>query len=190
MLVIILMILENQMHHSLKVSLIRRLETWRSHSYLDKKDKSEGAYGHEKQDPDIKDKKGSQPAKYFKGISKTTKTKRDSHFKSQSKKSDSISSSYKPALVMDLMRRQNHLCIQRSLNRCMVKNLEYLEKGQPANSDKHSDLYTDENPKGTIHGLGFKDVETAKSSVSKIENSGKSHAHKINNGTTCKSDGW
>ena len=23
---------------------------------------------------------------------------------------------------------------------------------------KHSDLYTDENPKGTIHGLGFKDV--------------------------------
>ena len=53
------------------------------------------------------------------------------------------------------------------------------KKGQPANSDKHSDLYTDENPEGTIHGLGFKDVETAKSSVSKIENSGKSHAHKI-----------
>ena len=33
------------------------------------------------------------------------------------------------------------------------------KKGQPANSKKHSDLYTDENPKGTIHGLGFKDVE-------------------------------
>ena len=31
------------------------------------------------------------------------------------------------------------------------------KKGQPANSKKHSDLYTDENPKGTIHGLGFKD---------------------------------
>jgi hypothetical protein len=27
------------------------------------------------------------------------------------------------------------------------------KKGQPAGSDKHSDLYTDENPKGTIHGL-------------------------------------
>ena len=53
------------------------------------------------------------------------------------------------------------------------------KKGQPAGSDKHSDLYTDENPKGTIHGLGFKDVETAKSSVKKIESSGKSHAHKI-----------
>ena len=53
------------------------------------------------------------------------------------------------------------------------------KKGQPAGSDKHSDLYTDENPKGTIHGLGFKDVETATASVSKIKNSGKTHAHKI-----------
>ena len=53
------------------------------------------------------------------------------------------------------------------------------KKGQPAGSDKHSDLYTDENPKGTIKGLGFKDVETAKASVSKIKNSGKAHAHKI-----------
>ena len=53
------------------------------------------------------------------------------------------------------------------------------KKGQPAGSDKHSDLYTDENPKGTIKGLGFKDVETARASVSKIKNSGKKHAHKI-----------
>jgi len=53
------------------------------------------------------------------------------------------------------------------------------KKGQPAGSDKHSDLYTDENPKGTIHGLGFKDVETARASVKKIEGSGKKHAHKI-----------
>ena len=53
------------------------------------------------------------------------------------------------------------------------------KKGQPANSKKHSDLYTDENPKGTIQGLGFKDVDTAKSSVSKIRSSSRSHAHKI-----------
>ena len=53
------------------------------------------------------------------------------------------------------------------------------KKGQPANSKKHSDLYTDENPKGTIKGLGFKDVKTAKASVNKIKNSGRSHAHKI-----------
>ena len=53
------------------------------------------------------------------------------------------------------------------------------KKGQHRGSKSHSDLYTDENPKGTIHGLGFKDVATAKASVKKIEGSGKSHAHKI-----------
>ena len=53
------------------------------------------------------------------------------------------------------------------------------KKGRPAKSDKHSDLYTDEDPKGTIHGLGFKDVATAKASVKKIENSSRTHAHKI-----------
>lgn len=50
--------------------------------------------------------------------------------------------------------------------------------GQPAGSDKHSDLYTDENPKGTIRGLKFATVADAKKSVSKIKNSGKTHAHK------------
>ena len=53
------------------------------------------------------------------------------------------------------------------------------KKGQPAKSKKHSDLYTDEDPRGTIHGLGFKDVETARASVKKIESSDRSHAHKI-----------
>ena len=53
------------------------------------------------------------------------------------------------------------------------------KKGQPAGSDKHSDLYTDENPKGTIHGLGFTDKKKATQSVNKIKNSGKTHAHKI-----------
>jgi hypothetical protein len=53
------------------------------------------------------------------------------------------------------------------------------KSGQPDKSDKHSDLYTDEDPKGTIQGLGFKDVATAKASISKIKNSGRSHAHKI-----------
>ena len=51
--------------------------------------------------------------------------------------------------------------------------------GQPVGSKKHSDLYTDENPKGTIHGLGFKDLAKAKASVTIIKKSGKTHAHKI-----------
>ena len=53
------------------------------------------------------------------------------------------------------------------------------KKGQPAGSKKHSDLYTDENPKGTIHGLKFATVKDAEASVKKIESSGKTHAHKI-----------
>ena len=51
--------------------------------------------------------------------------------------------------------------------------------GQPMGSKKHSDLYTDENPKGTIHGLKFANESDAKKSVAKIRKSGRSHAHKI-----------
>ena len=53
------------------------------------------------------------------------------------------------------------------------------KKGQKAGSKKHSDLYTDENPRGTIHGLKFATVADAKASVNKIKRSGKKHAHKI-----------
>jgi len=53
------------------------------------------------------------------------------------------------------------------------------KSGQKAGSKKHSDLYTDENPKGTIHGLGFTDATKARQSVSKIKGSGKTHAHKM-----------
>ncbi len=52
------------------------------------------------------------------------------------------------------------------------------KKGQHRNSPSHSDLYTDENPKGTIHGLKFATVKDAKASVAKIRGSKKSHAHK------------
>ena len=51
--------------------------------------------------------------------------------------------------------------------------------GQKTGSDKHSDLYTDENPKGTIHGLGFTDRAKATQSINKIKGSGKTHAHKM-----------
>ena len=53
------------------------------------------------------------------------------------------------------------------------------KKGQHRGSSSHSDLYTDENPKGTIKGLKFATVKDAKASVSKINGSGKKHAHKI-----------
>jgi len=168
-------------------------------AYLDKKDKSEGAYGYEKQDPDVKDKKGTQPAKYYKGLSKSTKQKRDAHFKAKktgpapgdadAKTKPSVhTKKFKQMYGEDGPCWDTHKQVGmkkkggRMVPNCVPKNEEPRiprKKGQPAGSDKHSDLYTDENPVGTIHGLGFKDVETAKASVKKIIGSGKTHAHKI-----------
>jgi len=49
------------------------------------------------QDPDIKDKKGTQPAKYHTGLAKSTKAARDAQFKRQTKMSDDDPTAYKPA---------------------------------------------------------------------------------------------
>jgi len=57
----------------------------------------------EKQDKDIKDKKGTQPAKYFAKdaegdeMAKSTKDKRDAHFRKQAAKDDDDPNAYKPA---------------------------------------------------------------------------------------------
>lgn len=51
----------------------------------------------EKEDPDIGDKKGSQPAKYHSGLAKSTKAKRDAHFKKGAKMDDDNPAAYKPA---------------------------------------------------------------------------------------------
>ena len=69
----------------------------------------------------------------------------------------------------------------------MIKFKTFLEaetrtprkKGQHKGSSKHSDLYTDENPKGTIHGLGFKDAATANKGVAIINKAKRTHAHKV-----------
>jgi hypothetical protein len=49
------------------------------------------------QDQDIKDKEGTQPKKYYAGLKKSTKSKRDAHFKKHGKKADDDESAYKPA---------------------------------------------------------------------------------------------
>jgi hypothetical protein len=49
------------------------------------------------QDSDIKDRKGSQPKDYHRGLKKATKVARDRHFKKHGKKADNDSSAYKPA---------------------------------------------------------------------------------------------
>ncbi len=53
------------------------------------------------------------------------------------------------------------------------------KKGQHKGSSSHSDLYTDEDPKGTIHGLGFKDAATAKKGVATVNKAKRKHAHKV-----------
>lgn len=52
----------------------------------------------ERQDPDIKDRSGTQPAKYYAGdMAKSTKVSRDRQFKKQTKMSDKDPAAYKPA---------------------------------------------------------------------------------------------
>lgn len=51
----------------------------------------------ESQDPDIKDRPGSQPKAYHKGLSKAQKVSRDRQFKRQAKMSDDDPKAYKPA---------------------------------------------------------------------------------------------
>ena len=49
------------------------------------------------QDKDIKDREGTQPAKYHTGLSKSTKAKRDAQFKKQAAMDDDNPDAYKPA---------------------------------------------------------------------------------------------
>lgn len=49
------------------------------------------------QDKDIKDREGTQPKKYHSGLSKSTKEKRDAHFKKGAKMDDDNPEAYKPA---------------------------------------------------------------------------------------------
>jgi len=51
----------------------------------------------ENQDPDIKDREGTQPARYHKGLSRGQKVRRDRQFKRQAKMDDNDPAAYKPA---------------------------------------------------------------------------------------------
>lgn len=64
----------------------------------EKKKKDDGDRTDVRQDKDIADKGGTQPAKYYAGLkSKSTKSARDAHFKKGAKKSDDDPSAYEPA---------------------------------------------------------------------------------------------
>ena len=140
-----------------------------------------------KQDKDIKDREGTQPAKYYAKdaegdkMSKATKQARARHFAKYGKKDPDSDAAYKPAPgdAGGKTKPSKHTKKFKQMFGEEDNPRIPRKKGQPAKSKKHSDLYTDEDPVGTIHGLGFKDVETAKASVAKIERSDRTHAHKI-----------
>lgn len=50
-----------------------------------------------RQDPDIRDREGTQPARYHSGLAKSTKAARDAHFKKGAKMDDNNPAAYKPA---------------------------------------------------------------------------------------------
>lgn len=53
--------------------------------------------GENKEDPDIGDKEGVQPASYYKGVKKSVKDDREKHFKKYGKMDDNDPKAYKPA---------------------------------------------------------------------------------------------
>ena len=141
-----------------------------------------------RQDKDIKDKEGTG---FLQNTSKDSPNQQNQNvmhtLRKVQKKMTMIPQSLQSQHLVMQMQRQSHRSTQRNSNKCLANYKQTKKtspriprkKGQPAGSDKHSDLYTDENPKGTIHGLKFATVEDAKASVAKIEKSGKKHAHKI-----------
>jgi hypothetical protein len=49
------------------------------------------------------------------------------------------------------------------------KNPRVPRQSKNESSRHHSDLFVDENPKGTVHGMRFKDSKSAKKSISKLK---------------------
>ena len=76
--------------------IVERTDGTRLRKWLDAVELVEKGTG-KNQDPDIKDREGTQPARYHAGLKKSTKAKRDAHFKKHGKKDDDDASAYKPA---------------------------------------------------------------------------------------------
>ena len=163
-------------------------KVWLHDIQIDEKKKDEKeAPKQVKQDPDIKKRPGTQPAKYYAKdaegdkMSKATKQARARHFAKYGDRDPDSDANYKPAPgdAGGKTKPSKHTKKFKQMFGDETNPRIPRKKGQPAKSDKHSDLYTDEDPVGTIHGLKFATVQDAKDSVAKIERSDRTHAHKI-----------
>ena len=163
-------------------------KVWLHDIQIDEKKKDEKeAPKQVKQDPDIKNRPGTQPAKYYAKdaegdkMSKATKQARARHFAKYGDRDPDSDANYKPAPgdAGGKTKPSKHTKKFKQMFGDETNPRIPRKKGQPAKSDKHSDLYTDEDPVGTIHGLKFATVQDAKDSVAKIERSDRTHAHKV-----------
>ena len=163
-------------------------KVWLHDIQIDEKKKDEKeAPKQVKQDPDIKKRPGTQPAKYYAKdaegdkMSKATKQARARHFAKYGDRDPDSDANYKPAPgdAGGKTKPSKHTKKFKQMFGDETNPRIPRKKGQPAKSDKHSDLYTDEDPVGTIHGLKFATVQDAKDSVAKIERSDRTHAHKV-----------
>jgi hypothetical protein len=120
---------------------------------------------------------------YGKGLSKSTKDKRQAQFNKQAKMDDDDPRAYKPAPGDKRAKTKlsKHTIAYRKKFGEFVEDEKRIprKKGQHKGSSSHSDLYTDEDPEGTIKGLGFKDASTAKKGIAIINKSDREHAHKV-----------
>ena len=81
--------------------------------------------------------------------------------------------------VLDLWTKRLKALSLPSIQEAAKRIPQKTKSGKKLPASKHSDLYTDEDPKGTITGLGFKDASTAREGVSKINKAKTTHAHKV-----------
>ena len=81
--------------------------------------------------------------------------------------------------VLDLWTKRLKALSLPSIQEAAKRIPQKTKSGKKLPASKHSDLYTDEDPKGTITGLGFKDASTAREGVSKINKANTTHAHKV-----------
>ena len=120
---------------------------------------------------------------YGKNLSKSTKAKRSAQFNKQAKMDDDDPRAYKPAPgdARGKTKLSKHTIAYRKKFGEFVEDEKRTprKKGQHKGSSSHSDLYTDEDPEGTIKGLGFKDAATANKGIEIVTSSDRTHAHKV-----------
>ena len=105
--------------------------------------RTRSTYHESTQDQDIKDREGTQPAAYHKGLKKGTKVKRDAHFKKHGPKDDNDASAYKDAPGDKEARKKG---LRKSkytqfVNRMMTMDEENIDEMTPASSKAHLNMF-------------------------------------------------